>query len=268
MPWHSAVIVSQPTNQTVQLGNLATLAVDAIGEGLVYDWTFNGTNIPGATGAVLTYPEVELAQAGTYSILISNTCGAVVSSDAVLNVTLGPAILEQPTNFVFFPNQPVALSVVAAGTQPLQYQWQFDGTNIAGATQSVLAFNDTQPSQAGTYTVVVGTEPNVTVSSNAVLTVHPPHQVVYATTYDLETVIQAGGTVTFAMDCTIDLTNTITILNDVVLNGTGHSVTISGGGAVELFSMPAGVSFTLRNLVLANGLVSGLGGRSGRKAIS
>jgi hypothetical protein len=74
---------------------------------------------------------------------------------------------------------------------------------------------------------------------------------------ELNSALQAGGTVTFATNGTIVLTNTITLSNDVILDGTNHSITISGGGAVEIFNVPPGLSLTLRNLTLANGLKNG-----------
>ncbi len=69
----------------------------------------------------------------------------------------------------------------------------------------------------------------------------------------LNTALQGGGTVTFSIDGTIVLTNVITLSNSVILDGTNHSITISGGGAVQIFNiLPAGQT-TLRNLTLANG---------------
>jgi hypothetical protein len=73
----------------------------------------------------------------------------------------------------------------------------------------------------------------------------------------LNAALQAGGTVTFATNGTIVLTNTITISNNVILDGTNHSITISGGGAVELFNLPTGLNLTLRNLILADGVTNG-----------
>ena len=73
----------------------------------------------------------------------------------------------------------------------------------------------------------------------------------------LNAAIQGGGTVTFAVDGTITLTNTIVVSNNVVLDGAGHSVTISGGSNVEIFILPPKINFVLRNLTLANGLTNG-----------
>ena len=202
------------------------------GPDLRFQWLFNGTNLAGATNAFLTFPSIQATQAGTYSVVASNASGAVTSSNAVLVVNLTPIILAQPTNQTVVAYQPAAFSVVAEGPIPLQYQWTFDGTNIGGATNSALVFSNALPSETGTYGVILGTEPNVTVSSNVVLSLFPPNEVLSnLDAGQLNTALQAGGTVTFAIDGAIVLTNTITISNNVILDGTNHSITISGGGA-------------------------------------
>jgi hypothetical protein len=71
------------------------------------------------------------------------------------------------------------------------------------------------------------------------------------------TALQAGGTVTFSIDGTIVLTNTITLSNSVILDGTNHLITISGGGTVQLFNILPSGQVTLRHLTLANGLDNG-----------
>jgi len=69
----------------------------------------------------------------------------------------------------------------------------------------------------------------------------------------LPVALQAGRTVTFAATGSIVQTNTITISNNVVLDGTNQSITISGGEAAPLCNvLPAG-RFALRRLILANG---------------
>ena len=67
----------------------------------------------------------------------------------------------------------------------------------------------------------------------------------------------ANDTIAFAQDCTdagaIMLTGTLTSAVIVTIDGTGRSVTISGGGTVQLFVVNSGVTLTLRGLTLANG---------------
>ena len=64
---------------------------------LSFQWHFNGTNLQGAVDAALTLTNVQLAQAGTYTVLVTNAFGSVLSSNAVLTV-LDPWIVGQPKN--------------------------------------------------------------------------------------------------------------------------------------------------------------------------
>ena len=70
---------------------------------------------------------------------------------------------------------------------------------------------------------------------------------------DLRAAMAGGGLVTFACDSTITLANTITNETDTVLDATGHQVTISGGNSVRVFYVKPNVTFTVRNLAIANG---------------
>ena len=100
-------IAIQPTNLTVTVNGTAVFNVIATGtQPVTYQWFFNGAFIPGAGGATLNLTNVQPAQAGIYSVLVSNLVGAVVSSNALLTVNVPstpPTILAQS------PSQMVAL---------------------------------------------------------------------------------------------------------------------------------------------------------------
>ena len=66
-----------------------------------------------------------------------------------------PAITIQPTNQTVVAWGHGDFSVAASGTPPLSYQWNFDGTNISGATNTTLTLTNVQLSQAGNYAVLV-----------------------------------------------------------------------------------------------------------------
>jgi hypothetical protein len=53
---------------------------------LNYQWRFNNVNIPGATTNTYTKSNVQLTNAGNYSVVVSNVVGTVISDDALLTV--------------------------------------------------------------------------------------------------------------------------------------------------------------------------------------
>ena len=65
-----------------------------------------------------------------------------------------------------------------------------------------------------------------------------------------------GGLVTFDQDCEITNTATIEISTDTTIDTQGHSVTISGGGAIRVFNVEPNVSLTLIGLTIADGLAT------------
>ncbi len=68
----------------------------------------------------------------------------------------------------------------------------------------------------------------------------------------LEQAVAAGGTINFSFDGLITLTTGLHVTNSVVLDGTGHNVTISGGSR-QLFNVSSNGNLTLNNLTLADG---------------
>ena len=83
------LLVSEPASQTVFAGGNAGFSILASSsQAMSYQWFFNGTNIAGATNAVLTLPGIQPAQAGAYFVVVSNSVGTVVSSNAQLTVLI------------------------------------------------------------------------------------------------------------------------------------------------------------------------------------
>ena len=87
------LILSQPQSVAVAVGEPASFSVSANGlEPLSYQWTKNGTAIPGANNPQLNFASATADDAGIYAVRISNTAGAVTSANvtfAVLNVVPG-----------------------------------------------------------------------------------------------------------------------------------------------------------------------------------
>jgi hypothetical protein len=193
-------ITTQPQGQTVNVGANVTFSVTASGTApLSYQWRFNGTNISGATATNYTKTNVQLSDAGNYSVVVTNVAGSVTSSNAVLtvnNTNTPPSITTQPQSQTVNQGANVTFSVVATGTPPLSYQWQFNGTNISGATSTSYTKNNVQSSDSGNYSVVVTNVVGSVTSSNAVLTVNVPPSI---TTQPQSQTVNVGANVTFSV---------------------------------------------------------------------
>lgn len=83
-------IYTQPLSQEVYSGDTVTFTVTAAGgNNLFYQWTFNGTNINGATGSSYTINNVNELQSGNYACIIHNADGTVTTQTATLTVYQG-----------------------------------------------------------------------------------------------------------------------------------------------------------------------------------
>src|SRR5205085_2070985 len=151
-------ILTQPQDQTVTVGQDASFTVAATGiHGLSYQWQVNGAALPGAiaTGPTLMLTNVQENMAGDYTVFVSNDIGSVTSVVAKLIVNVPLKITTQPQSQMIMQGQSATFTVAASGTAPLDYQWNFNGAPLAGATNSVLTLTNAQTNAAGNYNAVV-----------------------------------------------------------------------------------------------------------------
>ena len=168
-------ITAQPQNQTVIAGSNAVFWVAATGTApLNYQWRYNGANIPGAINSTNNIPNAQPANAGSYSVVVSNVAGAITSTVAVLTVNVTPSITVQPQSQTIVVGAAASFSVTAAGTAPLSYQWRFNGAAIPGETSSNLMIINAQSTNGGDYSVVVTNVAGSVTSVVAILTVNGP----------------------------------------------------------------------------------------------
>ncbi len=120
-------ITTAPVAQTGTVGGSITFSVVASGTGNLYQWYLNNVAIVGATNASYIIAALTAANAGSYTVTITNSGGSITSSAAVLTVNNAPST---PTTAGYLSN----LSIRArAGTGD---QTMIVGLNIGGAGTS------------------------------------------------------------------------------------------------------------------------------------
>jgi len=113
------LITHQPSNQSVFVGSSAAFSVTALGaDPITYQWLKGGSPIPEATNAILALTNVQPAEVGSYSVLLSNAFGSVTSA---------PAILRVSTNFSF--NVAADFSTNANPNGAWSYGWSPRGSS-------------------------------------------------------------------------------------------------------------------------------------------
>ncbi len=165
-------ITAQPTNTVAIAGNSAQFNVTATGTSPIsYQWRKNNVDINGANSAQYFIPNVQPTDATTYSVVLSNVAGVVISSAASLTVIVPTSITGNPVDVIVTVNTQATFTVAATGTAPLAYQWRKDNVNIPGATSATYVIPSAQVTNEGFYSVVVSNAGGSVPSSAARLTV-------------------------------------------------------------------------------------------------
>lgn len=234
------VIAVQPVSVTVAVGSNAAFSVVASSTvPMTYQWRFNGTNIAVGTNASLNLTNVQPADGGGYSVVVSNLGGSITSVLATLTAGSPPSFTAPPQSQIVVAGTNTSFTVVAGGTPPLSYQWQFNGANVAGATNSSLAISNAQPANGGNYIVVVTNAHGAATSTVATLTVR----------FALVVNITGGGSVTRAPNLTLYPPNSSVTLTATPNAGFAFNFwTGDAGGSGN----PLGLTMTSNKIITAN----------------
>ena len=85
-----------------------------------------------------------------------------------------PRFVTQPSPQTLLPGQTINLQAAASGQTPLSYQWQFNGTNLAGATATNLTIANAQVTNSGAYRLTASNSLGQVRSLDAIVTVLLP----------------------------------------------------------------------------------------------
>ena len=204
LPPAPPVITLQPQPLIINAYGNASFSLTATGTSpLNFQWSFNNTNILGATNSTLTISNVAQYDLGSYAVVVTNTFGSATSSNALLSMY---PYLDSPFGGVVINwGQNATLSVGAWGTGPYSYQWYENGVSIPDATNQTYSLPSIQFSSAGLYSVVVSTLLGSVTNTPEQVVVNPA-----GVSIGMYPGVTVTGTVgySYTIEATADLSNT------------------------------------------------------------
>jgi len=186
---------------------------DASGTGVATGFAFNGgnwNNLSFTLNSATTYTFTDVTTTNSFSGILSGAPvaqvtfvrgnGSPYSGDGqdlkfdTLMITspkpVPPIFFTQPANSMGFVSNTVTLGAVAFSSQPINYQWYFNNTNVNGAITTNLVLADVGFSNAGNYFVIASNPLGTATSSVAIVTILPFG---YTNSYDVAANYPVGG---------------------------------------------------------------------------
>jgi hypothetical protein len=232
------VITTAPVATSVCAGSNASLSVTAFGQ-FTYQWLFNGNPILGATSATLSFTPATIVNAGSYEVVVSDACGASVTTTAVsLTVNVAPVVTLDPLNLSTCPGGSVTFSVAATGSPAPTFQWLLDGNPILGATSPSYTISSAVPGDVGVYTVQVTNICGTVFSGSGSLSLLPVPVAAASATVDSPAYCSTSAPATITLGAIGGSGSTFTWFDSSCGTGpvgTGPSITIPAPGATTTY---------------------------------
>ncbi len=210
-------IVTQPVNYVGQTGDAVSFSVEAVGDGLSYQWqyssdagrTWGNSGLPGNRTATLSTEFTEARLAYWFRCVVTDAAGSSVTSDAVRMIRAAAlAITAQPEDYAGQLGDAVSFTVAASGSG-LSYQWQYSGdggvnwgpSGLPGNKTATLSTELTQARLAYRFRCVVTDSNGGSVTSNAVrMVISEPAAELAITSQPVDYVGQLGDAVSFTVE--------------------------------------------------------------------
>jgi PKD repeat protein len=170
----TASFTADPTSGEAPLTVSVDGSASSDSDGSIASWSWNFGDGATATGPTSSH-QYTVAGDYTVTLTVTDNDGALDSTNDVIVVSeslTAPVITNEPADVTVTEGMTPTFSVEAGGTEPLSYQWQKNGADIAGATQtSYTAPNVTLADDLSTYRCVVTNAAGSANSRSAVLAV-------------------------------------------------------------------------------------------------
>jgi len=174
----SNVVASRnPAGSTLLIGTSVTFSYTAQGTTpFTQKWYKTGNPTELGSGPTFAISSAQVADSGTYSVVVTNPGGNSTSNVVTLNVVNPlPAFSDQPDPVAGKVGSDITLSVVSAGQEPLSYRWLKGTAAVPGGTSATLTLYQVGLLDAGLYRCevsnVVAGRPNKLLSSQALVTI-------------------------------------------------------------------------------------------------
>ncbi len=217
-------ITTQPTNQTVTAGQMATFTAAATGSPTpTVQWqvsTDGGatfSNVSGATSTTLSFTTALSQNGNQYRAVFTNSAGTATTTTATLTVNspTPPTITTQPASQTVSAGQTATFTAAATGSPTPTVQWQVSTdagatfSNVSGATFTTLSFTTALSQNANQYRAVFTNSAGTATTTAATLTVNNSPTLPTITTQPTNQTVTAGQTATFTAAATGSPTPTV-----------------------------------------------------------
>jgi CotH kinase protein/Lamin Tail Domain/Bacterial TSP3 repeat len=143
--FYPAAILAQPQSVATRPGSNILFSVTAYSSGaLTYQWQKNGVNIAGSNGPSFYLPNVQAADSGTYTVVITDAIGPVTTTPATLVILVNPVITLNPVSQSIVPGSTVvlSLSVTNNATLPVGYRLRRNNSTLAPSPSTYFVLNE------------------------------------------------------------------------------------------------------------------------------
>ncbi len=178
----------------------------------------------------------KVAIAGNYAFVTDSKWGLLAFQVAGFS-NESPHVIKNPESLTVKVGSTAIFRADAQGAPSLSFQWRLNGTNLSGATASILTVSDVSQSLCGNYSVMVSNSFGTDVSADAIL------QLVIPMTAINPTKLSSPSRFQFDLPTQANVTYTIEYVDALgdawqflkMINGNGAFVPVIDSGASNSF---------------------------------